>query len=439
MIIFSTALVAITLYCLLLIIFQRKPYISVAVVYLSIPFDNILELPFMGNMGISILDISLISIYGILAANTFAFKTASFKFNKYEKYNYLLWSAFLLCGVVSFLQAPTKSTHELFTRVESFMAFFLPVLVIKDFKQLRQIIYIMLFGAVFAMIVVIIQPYLPFNLSQITNVGRTVGDYQLPFARRSGLFTVYGYLGSYICFAYAISCISTVNKTALHYSKLLTIFCVSVITAGIIVTQSRSTWLAALIVWSVTIIFIIKIQFQMSKVNQIIMSILFVGFSMSMVVKFDDIILLLNKNWDILINMKRASAEYRFYQIREGFDLWKESPILGGGAAAWADSGVSHMTLHNMWINILIQNGIVGLTSAVGLFAISLWRNYKIISNKKNHKMIQYISIAFFAGISGIIMEASCVSGLAHQSTWLTLGLANGFSDLVWFHNRAYG
>jgi O-antigen ligase len=338
----------------------------------------------------------------------------------------------LLLAAISFMRFKGSSGTEVFTRIESSIVFFLPILIIKEIKQLERTLRLWVYSAAGVMVVVIIQPSLPFDLTHMSRVGRELGDYQIPFTRRSGLFEVYSYLGSYVAIGYVFSLIGALRGKVLQVTKSKLSLSLMIILAGVFLTQSRSTWMAFLVGTIVTCVIVYRPGYERKEVKMLKQVTFIFLLVLIVLAPIANPFSFVDRSVTWVMEMNPTNVHGRLDQVKVGLDLWLESPLLGSGKDSFKQaSPTGSLVLHNMWINILVQHGLVGLLVFVTVFLIPVLMNFSILGSRRWGKKYRYISSGLIGGIACISIEESFAPGLAHQSIWLALGVANAFPEIL--------
>jgi hypothetical protein len=262
-------------------------------------------------------------------------------------------------------------------------------------KFIKYSLWVFFLNCVVVIVVGIFPDIFSFLVMKMSNYGRNVLGYQLPFVRNAGLFNHYGYfavglLASLFMLEYA----RQMNRIKLPVYVLYWATCY----VAVIVSQSRAALIG--LIFTSTILFIYKVKISNMYKFLIVIFLL--------VLFFDDLLSL----WNSFVNIKAATFDQRLYQINIGLSILEKSPFFGGGYSVYFQENDVHV-LHNMFVNILSSVGIVG-------FVVFIFMNASLIFMNKSNNM-KFIAAIFLSG-SHLVLLAS--SGLSFYTFWLVVAIA---------------
>jgi probable O-glycosylation ligase (exosortase A-associated) len=129
-----------------------------------------------------------------------------------------------------------------------------------------------------------------------------------------------------------------------------------------------------------------------------------------------------------------SSAERRLtYQIF-GWELFHQYPILGVGldgfSEAYAHSEYRFLVVsgeqrlaHNMYLEIGIGTGLIGLIPFALLLAWTLWMGWRLTGHKRRDPFLANISGGLFAGLAGFLFACIFLSEQYEKPLWLLIAM----------------
>jgi len=126
-----------------------------------------------------------------------------------------------------------------------------------------------------------------------------------------------------------------------------------------------------------------------------------------------------------------ASAQGRLRSWETGLQSVQERPLLGAGAAAYVHTWDRHTprnirerayTAHNMWMQVLVELGLAGLSLLGGVFVLlvrGLWRS-------RHHRMVGAEARALLAGLTALLVCGTTGGYAFNWFFYLSLALGAG-------------
>jgi O-antigen ligase len=102
---------------------------------------------------------------------------------------------------------------------------------------------------------------------------------------------------------------------------------------------------------------------------------------------------------------------------------WYKSPIFGFGPDAFKDRFNYHLEVHNTYLGLLIQHGILGLACILGVLGIIAYSLLKRIFEEPDWERRQFL-IGLLAALAMLYLYGMFTFGLRQRIFWVVLGLA---------------
>jgi len=116
---------------------------------------------------------------------------------------------------------------------------------------------------------------------------------------------------------------------------------------------------------------------------------------------------------NMLLYMQKT--EGRLTIIQEAWGLWKENPLFGIGLGSFRMMNEKHYSsAHNLFMNVLVEHGLIGSLGFVLLFLLTSLRIWK--------KKMPYRT-AYFLGLLGFFSISMTTGSKLVQPSWLFTGL----------------
>ncbi len=224
------------------------------------------------------------------------------------------------------------------------------------------------------------------------------------------------------------------------FAPLLIIFLVI-----FIVTISRGAYLALLVAGIFLVIFAFKEIFQWRKILFLLLILAISGlvaFGMIRVAGSQALANFVEQGETVVKKPEEQgfSTAHRLMTFKIAFQAFKEHPILGigpGNFGSYYDNypmeslpKTEHQTVNNQYLEILAENGILGLAAFI-LFLIILfirsWRAYRITKNP----LISAFILGATTALVGILAQYNFFSTLYIIYIWFLMGLLVSIQEIV--------
>jgi len=205
--------------------------------------------------------------------------------------------------------------------------------------------------------------------------------------------------------------------------RLLSATALLLILAGVVVGQSRSTWLAFVAAGTLGILVAAahpdsRIRALVSAISDLLLLIGIVGVGISAV--------LLARS---LIDSNVRSVTMRLEQYRFALDLIAQRPLSGWGWQSFKMLFPEGIAVHNLWLRLGVSLGIPIMLLWIGLFAqlgVSIIR--RALDCRPQLSLYGIIGLAIFGGVIELLFHTGFTSGTAVFVGLLTGMLGIGFT-----------
>ncbi len=248
-------------------------------------------------------------------------------------------------------------------------------------------------------------------------------------------------MGGYLILFLPLAIISAIKyrRTASWLSTILAILMLG----GLILTRSRGSWIALVIV--ITAIFIPVLIIRKMKLKKwlVVLAIVVVGFLLGIVLAPPSALEERAKSIAVITSpeIEGQSSTERVAMLRAGLEIIKDYPVFGVGANCWPYIRTSYLTElrfipkypHNMYLKTTAELGIPGFI----IFMIALVLSYfpLLISafRKKTGLLIVgiatgigasliHMAVDFDAAFAGIVFPLVLLGGLGHRLRAVEIG-----------------
>ena len=139
------------------------------------------------------------------------------------------------------------------------------------------------------------------------------------------------------------------------------------------------------------------------------------------------------------INLENKSAGSRVYWMKDSFKLIKEHPLFGLGGGAWESSyhriqsyGYSSTQVHNHWLQMGTEIGIIGMLVLVGIwfhFFWTAWKNYR--QGDEDTKLLQWALLSASAMlIAHAFIDFDMALSAVYIVLWASIGLTRALEKM---------
>ncbi len=159
-------------------------------------------------------------------------------------------------------------------------------------------------------------------------------------------------------------------------------------------------------------------------------SVVFVGIMAAIVILFSIPAELWDRFGDIANFRGDSSVNERFKLLSNAWYYFLDNPILGIGIGNFIEESIRfisrHQPVHNIFLEIATETGVIGLLSFVGLTWITLryFEESRILFTKKNKRQLANLAKALKLGFYGFLFACLFLSLQQDTQFWTLLGLA---------------
>jgi O-antigen ligase len=242
--------------------------------------------------------------------------------------------------------------------------------------------------------------------------------------RSAGPYVIYGHYGMWLLLGFFLALSMTLPSKGLARRSALMLVVLSLL-IGIVVSQTRSIWLAAFLsICGFFLTYSSKPQPRMIPGNPVVrvtllLTLIFSLFTLSIIQS------LITSS----VNLQPGTLYERLRIAHVGITLFTQHPILGIGYGRFLElaegAGVIKVP-HNIFLELLLSTGILGITLFLiflGIIFIRISRTIKMTSDLGNQTLARGLLWAFFA----IMVIAQFVRGLYSAELWVSMGLISAF------------
>jgi putative inorganic carbon (HCO3(-)) transporter len=363
------------------------------------------------------------------------------KIQFFKKYSIPLIGIFLMC-VLSMVQAVDRSfsIYEFVEIIKKYLIFLYIANYLAETKNVRLIIYFLLFGLFLENIFVFIEVALRHPLN-ITAIGTRITNNFNPL--KSSFYRASGTLGGANGLAWYLGCVLPI-PLALLFSKMKKKYKISVLILfvlgllSLVFTYSRGGWIGFIIgAIIVSLIYFRKLK-SIRKMAFLIMIIFLVGIGTTLMLYTS------NPIKDRIVGDDRGSAYSRLLLMEVAIEMIKHNPLIGVGLNNYTivdqeyDFGVDKITdyypvpVHNFYLQLAAEIGIISLLLLLWFITYLYIRSIHFI------KTNQGLSVALLIGCLGG-MTAFLINGLVENSSlghhyllpfWIFSGIIIGIIEM---------
>ena len=157
------------------------------------------------------------------------------------------------------------------------------------------------------------------------------------------------------------------------------------------------------------------------------------------VVSFDKVIRQFTGHVSLSGILSGASYNERVEMFQVAENAWREHPIVGIGPGSFGPYEAEHpyimpdhgwRIVNNEYIELLAENGLIGLLSLLVLFGIVILRSIKALLQTKD-RFIHAVLLGVLAGFIGILIQYNTFSILYIVHIWFTIGLLIAIQNYI--------
>ncbi|MDZ7662812.1 hypothetical protein [Thiohalophilus sp.] len=372
--------------------------LSIALLLFSVPLQS-----FTLIFGVSVYEIVSLLVFIISIFLVFNYQEVTF----WRKH----LTTLLLFLLFTIFYSLSKIAHEEILNIIQFLFWsfsFLYALIIYRPLALNAFLWPVLWGVVIMVTVAVghqfdIIPLFDFERIATFRESNYKGFTGLISSRGAyGIWLITGLMSTFLLFFLA-------NSKA---KKILTIAIAFLIIYGVVITFSRSTWVAA-------IIFILVFSFfKIFTRNVVLSGERFPLFAIAITMSFAIFIVLIFSGLignliEAVVNIRKSSVDIRLTTYLEGLSIIKDLNLLG------ADASKLQRVIHNAYIAILVELGYPALVLFILLnLSIAYWLVKCIL---RLSSMRRTIAIIAFSGFLAVQVELNLFRGYESITYWAFL------------------
>ncbi len=421
----------------------KDSFLGILLIAFWLPFERLGAYEF-GEMTIRLSQIFLIVTLFWWIFNLIS--KGSFKFAKNPALIPL--TLFLLVGVFSLpttLNLERSLTVYLFILFTSILAFIIPNLVINT-KQLKKIVTIIIFSFILVSSFGIFQFTgdmigLP---TEVTGLRELYTKDILGFTRVQSTAYEPLYFANYLLLPIAlIFALLLSGRGLFKVSWWVVLLGLGLI--NLVLTVSRGGYLAIFMTLAFIALFYLKKILTIKNLVIFVLIIVFIGWTVTQALGIGGGFFTIDKFGEHITNaFYGASFDERVDTFSTAIDAWHDHPWLGVGFGGFGTYAAVHpyympkdgwRIVNNQFIEILAENGIVGLLLYLSLLLILIVRSVRAIKISKNN-YIRAVMIALLAVLIGIIVQYQTFSTLYIMHIWFVIGLMIAVQNMIIFNRE---
>lgn len=248
---------------------------------------------------------------------------------------------------------------------------------------------------------------LPFGQAYIGQ--RTVVGVTVPFQRTIGLPAIsYGAFGMMLM-------ISTPYYTyeGIKNRSKLTLFGVSLVLLAVLISQSRSTWVATGLA-----VFVVVSGYFVREYNR--------KFTIAYILSvFIPSVLLLPSVVESLVSIRSRTLSVRIEQYQVAINLLQSYPTTGVGLGN-IDRFYTTYSIHSEFLRIGAEAGVIALLAIVAVWTISILFVARGMFSSNNRYML---AVGIIGSISAMVIEANMAPGFS-KAPWIVLAVGLGVHSI---------
>jgi putative inorganic carbon (HCO3(-)) transporter len=390
------------------ILLVTRPDLGLLLVVFAIPFENFNEI---SGKSLSVLKILSIVVFGAATIHFFVFRRKDKLVGAPQ--NWLI-GIFLIAIILSNFVAidPPVTQDRTFKMLRVISMYVVAINVIRTQRSFKSLIWVFLVSGFLCALYGVYGYY--FDPASLDTEGRVTGTMDDPNEFAAAMVARLP-LALYL-----------LQAEKGHFRRLVLLGGIGVTAYGITLAGSRGGLLAL----GLALVFFILLQ-RRKIVWLIPTGFIVVVMLITMPVSLQQRVGLMPSEKD---DGSDSSAERRMtYQVF-GWELFHEYPILGVGLDGFSEayshseyrflvvSGEQRLA-HNMYLEIGIGTGLIGLTPFVLLLAWSLWASWRLTRHRELDPFLANISGGLFAGLAGFLLACVFLSEQYEKSLWLLIAM----------------
>lgn len=333
---------------------------------------------------------------------------------------FLPWICYTFAVFISFLKSNyiAASLYLLSTWLLWSLILVVVINMVRNERILFTAVHSYIIAGVIVAVIALYQYYITRDIDPQRGLGSTFGD-------KNGM----------AIFLVGVVSISTALFTAKNiptHSKLL--YAISTLSAFtvIIISLSRGAWIGLV---AVIIIFLL---FQPRARKFILLSIIiFVFLRPESVMLRAGLVAPETQSQKWVVENRDYSDRFRLAVYHSSWNMFKESPLIGVGYGTYGNRISNYFSFikgykpapHNTFVQILAEEGIIGLLAFLWLLYAFLKRGYRI-RRIVTTDLARSLNIGMLAGMVGTLVSCLTLDGMNTSAHWLLFSLAIVFARI---------
>jgi len=378
----------------------------------SLPFGGYVSVAGLGgNLGFPVLNV----IFLITAAiGAFLHARDNMRFTALQQW--LLAGFAILFGwqAISAFLNPGFAVY-FFLRNGSYLAIIAVIVTYVNSRRELWLVLIVGFStAVIASVLTIISSVFYIEIGMRIISSRSIGGRSIPFARTIGVPLTFGGFGIYL--------LGTLPSFSLLYIKTrrrVLLLAIGVVALGIIVPQTRSTWVATIVAFGaiVTVIYLKGLQSTVGAER-----VLFYGVGLA---AFCIMVFVANEAVSALIKVNSSTLWSRIAQYQASIKSIISHPFVGVGESNIREITPTGQQPHNAFLHMAASAGLPAGLLLLSLPAIVIIRGFRAALG--GSETYHLLALGAFAAGTAIFIDAQFITSIGKVG-WLWLAVAASFS-----------
>ncbi len=424
----------------------KKPFYGIVLIAFALPFERIGAYE-LGEMTIRFAQILLI----VTAAAWFFRSLVHGRFSLVKNPILIPLGLFLAVNVISIpntLNLGRTLTVLIYIIFTASLAFIIPNLV-RTREQLKKVIIVLMVSFVVVSGFGIFQflgdmSGLP---TEVTGLRDLYTKDILGFTRVQSTAYEPLYFANYLLIP--ISILFTLflsGKGIVRSGWLIALFSLGMV--NLILTVSRGGYLAIAAALLVVGLFYLKKLFTIKNIMFFLIGAIFVGWVVTSTLGVGGGLFTLEKFEEHITNaFYGASYDERVDTFSQAVDAWRDHPVIGIGVGGFGPYTAPHPSyipkdgwriVNNEFVEILAENGLVGLLFFLSLIFVLCLRTIKAIVTTRDGQL-RAVTVGLFAALIGVIVQYQTFSTLYIMHVWFLIGLLIACQTIIFqSHDSKY-
>lgn len=286
----------------------------------------------------------------------------------------------------------------------------------KNYYKIIQSCNLLYITMMITSVLTIIKAYVPELLPDFI-IGRTDMDTQLALAglhltRNNALISPAGAWGQFTIPVFALYFFISLRNIQKGRNLPGLIFSFFIVFVAVLLTQSRSTWLAFTVASGLSWYF----MYKEGHINRFLNVSFFIYFVFLVLFLGDDIY-----RW--AFSLREYTAISRFEINRNAYVLFKQKPLWGHGVINFTSlpDYKFQAVIHNGFMYKLASTGLMGFIPYISLLLTAFYMSLQLIK-KSNTDIIRYLGYGLIVGYVACLIELFFYRNVGHSFMWLLIG-----------------